>query len=71
MTMAERIFGFILILIGVLSLVFNKQSAQMYVEFQKGWGLEKNAYSVGRLISIFGGVFMVLIGLLMLVVKPG
>ena len=69
-TMTERIVGFIFILIGVLSLVFNKQSAKMYVEFQKGWGLEKNAYSMGRFISIFGGVFMVLIGLLMLFVKP-
>jgi ABC-type nickel/cobalt efflux system permease component RcnA len=67
--MAERLVGLISILVGVLSLVFNKQSAQGYVEFQKGWGLEKNAYSVGQFISIFGGAFMVLIGLLMLVAK--
>ena len=59
-------FGIIFIVVGIFSLVFNKQSAQMYAEFQKGWGLGENAYSVGRFISIFGGALAVFIGVLML-----
>ena len=52
-------------LLGSPSSIYNKKSGDSYAEFQKGWGLEgPSAILIGRLISIFGGLMLVAIGLL-------
>ena len=61
------ILGSILLLIGVLSIVYNKRSAE---EYAQNWGRAlKNGYAVGRFISIFGGILLVLVGLLFIFVR--
>lgn len=55
-------------MLGALSIIYNKQGADRYAEFQKGWGLEgRTAILVGRLISILGGLLIIGIGLLIIV----
>ena len=52
-------------LLGSPSSIYNKKSGDSYAEFQKGGGLEgRSAILIGRLISIFGGLMLVAIGLL-------
>jgi|KBSMisStaDraftv2_1062788.scaffolds.fasta_scaffold555177_2 hypothetical protein len=60
-----KILAIAFMLLGSLSIICNKKSGDSYAEFQKGWGLEgRSAILVGRLISIFGGLMLVAIGLL-------
>ena len=60
-----KILAIAFLLLGSLSIVYNKKSGDSYAKFQKGWGLEgRTAILVGRLISIFGGLMFVAIGLL-------
>jgi hypothetical protein len=62
-----KILGVAFLLLGTISIIYNKRSADRYAEFQKGWGLEgRNGVVVGRLISILGGLMFVVIGLLCL-----
>jgi len=65
---SEMLFGTLFVLFGVVCIVLNKRSGKMYAAFQKGWGLGESAFTVGRLISIFGGVMAVIIGLIMILV---
>ena len=61
------ILGIIFLLMGILSIFYNKQGAEGYVQFQNGWGLDRQrAILVGRLIGIFGGVMFIGIGLLLI-----
>jgi uncharacterized membrane protein len=63
------IIGIIFVLMGLLSLIYNKRSAREYAET---WGRRlKHGYALGRFISIFGGILLVLAGLLMLVARAG
>jgi uncharacterized membrane protein HdeD (DUF308 family) len=64
----ELMLGIAFIAWGLICIIFNKRSGRMYVEFQKGWGLGKSAYAVGRFISICGGAIALLIGLMMIFV---
>jgi uncharacterized membrane protein len=60
----HQFVGIIFILVGFLSLIFYKRSAQ---EYATTWGRRlKHGYAVGRFISIFGGILLLLGGLLML-----
>ena len=60
----NQFLGIILLLLGFLSLIYNKRSGREYAET---WGRRlKNGYAVGRFISIFGGTLLLLAGLLML-----
>jgi ABC-type nickel/cobalt efflux system permease component RcnA len=62
--MAEIIVGIIFLLMGTLSLIYNKRSAQAYAET---WGRRlKHGYAIGRFISIFGAILLLLAGVLML-----
>lgn len=65
---SEMLFGTLFVLWGVVSIVFNKRGGKWYAAFQKGWGLGKSAFSVGRFISVFGGLMFVIIGLIMIFV---
>ncbi len=59
------IVGVIFVLMGLLSLIYNKRSAREYAET---WGRRlSHGYKVGRFVSIFGGALLLLVGLLMLV----
>jgi len=61
------IIGPLVILLGLFSIITNKRGAESYAEFQKGWGLQGNtALLVGRLLCIFGGLFLIGVGLLMI-----
>ena len=65
----EQITGGIIFLLGILSLIYNKRSAQDYSET---WGRRlKHGYAVGRFLSIFGGLLFMLLGILMLFVRRG
>jgi uncharacterized membrane protein len=67
--MTQTIVGIILLLIGFLSLIYNKQSAQ---EYAGTWGRSlKRGYTVGRFISIFGGALLMIAGALLLVSSLG
>lgn len=58
------ILGILLILLGSVSIVCNRQGAKSYVEFQKGWGLQgSTAFIIGRLLGIVGALVMVGVGL--------
>lgn len=58
------LLGILLILLGFISIVYNRQGAKSYVEFQKGWGLEgTTAFIIGRLLGIVGGLGMMGVGL--------
>ena len=62
--MSQIVGGFILLLIGLLSLIFNKRSAHDYSET---WGRRlKHGYAVGRFISIAGGGLFLCLGTLLL-----
>jgi hypothetical protein len=62
--MSQVIVGVIFVLMGFLSLIYNKRSAREYAET---WGRPlKHGYKVGRFVSIIGGTFLVLVGLLLL-----
>lgn len=61
------ILGGALLLIGGLSIAFNERSARQYA-LKWGRGL-KNGYTVGRIVSIGGGIFFVLLGLLFIFVQ--
>ena len=55
--------GVAFLLLGTISIIYNKRSADRFAEFQKGWGLEGHtAVVVGRLISILGGLMFVVVG---------
>jgi uncharacterized membrane protein len=59
--------GSVLVLMGLLSIAYNKRSAEQYAH---NWGRAlKNGYKVGRFISIAGGIFFLLIGLLFIFVR--
>lgn len=61
---SQIIFGIILLLIGFVSLIDNKRSAQDYAD---SWGRRlKHGYAVGRFISIFGGTLFLFVGTLLL-----
>ena len=61
------ILGVAFLLLGTLSIIYNKQGAHSYAEFQKGWGLEgRSALLIGRLIGILGGLIFVGLGLLII-----
>jgi ABC-type nickel/cobalt efflux system permease component RcnA len=61
----SQIVGIIFLLLGLLSLIYNQRSAREYAET---WGRRlKHGYAVGRLISIVGGILLLLVGLAMLV----
>ncbi len=58
--------GVLFIIVGLLSIVYYKQGAELYAEQQKGWGLEdKRAIVVGRFIGLFGGFLLLITGVLM------
>lgn len=62
--MSQLIVGIILLLIGLLSLIYNKRSAQEYAET---WGRRlKHGYAVGRFISILAGAVLLIVGTLLL-----
>ena len=62
--MGQILVGIILLLIGLLSLIYNKRSAQEYAET---WGRRlKHGYLVGRFISIIGGALLLFGGTLLL-----
>jgi len=62
-----KVLGIIFLLLGILSIFYNKRGAESYAEFQKGWGLERpRAILVGRLIGIFGGGMFVALGLFLI-----
>jgi hypothetical protein len=62
-----KFLGFFFLLLGALSIIYNKAGANSYAEFQKGWGLEGHrAIFVGRLIGILGGLILASLGLFML-----
>jgi hypothetical protein len=62
-----KFLGLFFLLLGSLSIIYNKAGANSYAEFQKGWGLEgQRAIFVGRLIGIMGGLLVAGLGLLML-----
>jgi uncharacterized membrane protein HdeD (DUF308 family) len=62
--MSQLIVGIILLLIGLLSLIYNKRSAQEYAET---WGRRlKHGYTVGRFISILAGAVSLIVGILLL-----
>lgn len=63
--MEKSIVGSIFIVIGVVLIFSNRLGGRMYIEYGKGLGI-KNPNSVGRFISIFGGVVSVFAGLLIL-----
>jgi hypothetical protein len=61
------ILGSVLLLMALLSIVYNKRAAEQYAQT---WGRAlKNGYNVGRFISIGGGVFLLLLGLLFIFVR--
>jgi len=66
---SEMFFGALFVLWGIVCIVFNKQGGKMYAAFQKGWGLGKSAFAVGRFISVLGGLMFVIIGLIMILVR--
>ncbi|HEX6716314.1 MAG TPA: hypothetical protein VF088_04350 [Pyrinomonadaceae bacterium] len=60
-----KILGTMFLILGTVSIIYNKQSGQSYAAFQKGWGLEgRTAIVVGRLIALIGGFLFMVIGLL-------
>lgn len=62
-----KIAGFAFLLLGTLSIIYNKQGAHAYSEFQKGWGLEeRTAILIGRLLGLLGGLLFVGLGLLII-----
>jgi hypothetical protein len=62
--MSQIMVGIIFVLMGVLSLIYNKRSGRGYAET---WGRRlKHGYAVGRFISILGGALLLSAGLLML-----
>jgi len=65
--MGQTILAIIFLLIGILSLTYNKACAR---EWAQTWGRGiKHGYELGRFISIFGGIMFVLFGLLMMSAK--
>jgi hypothetical protein len=65
-SVGEIILGGLLLVIGVLSLAYNKRAAEQYAQT---WGRTlKNGYAVGRFVSISGGIFFLLLGLLFILV---
>ena len=61
------VLGSVLLLIGLLTIAYNKRSAEQYAH---NWGRTlKNGYNVGRFISIGGGIFLLLMGLLFIFVR--
>jgi uncharacterized membrane protein HdeD (DUF308 family) len=58
--------GTFILLMGILSIGYNKPAAEQYAQT---WGRTlKNGYAVGRFISIGGGVLLLLLGLLFIFV---
>jgi hypothetical protein len=67
--MGQIIVGIIFLLMGSLSLIYSKRSSRDYAE---SWGRRlKHGYAVGRFISVFGGILLLLAGLLMLFIRRG
>jgi putative Ca2+/H+ antiporter (TMEM165/GDT1 family) len=65
--MVEIIAGVIFLVIGILSVIYNRRSARNYAET---WGRRlKHGYAIGRLVSIFGGILFLLFAVLLLFVK--
>jgi len=63
-----KILGIGFLLFGAFSIIYYKQSAKSYAEFQKGWGLtERTALIVGRVIAVLGGLMLVGAGVLMII----
>jgi hypothetical protein len=63
----ETLVGILFLLIGTLSLIYNKRAAQEYAET---WGKRlTHGYAIGRFISLFGGVLFLLVAVLLLFVK--
>jgi len=63
----ETFVGVLFLVIGVLSLVYNKSAAQAYAET---WGKPlTHGYAVGRFISVFGGIFLLALSALLLFVR--
>ena len=61
------VLGSFLLLMGLLSIGYNKRSAE---EYAQTWGRAlKNGYNVGRFISIGGGIFLLVLGLLFMFVR--
>ena len=59
-----KILGIAFLLLGTLSIVYNKAGANSYAQFQKGWGLQgPTAILVGRLIGVIGGLMFAALGL--------
>ena len=62
-----KILGCAFLLLGTLSIIYNKHGAHAYAEFQKGWGLaERKAILIGRLLGLLGGLLFVGLGLLII-----
>jgi ABC-type nickel/cobalt efflux system permease component RcnA len=63
----ETLIGILFLLMGTLSLIYNKRAAQEYAET---WGKRlTHGYAIGRFVSVFGGLFLLLVGMLFLFVK--
>jgi hypothetical protein len=63
----ETLIGILFLLMGTLSLIYNKRAAHEYAET---WGKRlTHSYAIGRFISLFGGPFLLLVGMLCLFVK--
>jgi hypothetical protein len=62
---AETLVGILFLLMGILSLIYNKRAAQEYAET---WGKRlTHGYAVGRFISFFGGLLFLLVAVLLFV----
>ena len=60
--------GILFLVLGIVSIVYNKAGADLYAEFQKGWGLQGRAATVtGRLIGIIGALMFVVLGILLVI----
>jgi hypothetical protein len=63
----EILVGILFLLIGSLSLIYNRRAAHEYAET---WGKRlTHGYAIGRFISLFGGVLFLLLAALLLFVK--
>jgi hypothetical protein len=63
----ETLVGLLFLLIGTLSLVYNRRAAHEYAET---WGKRlTHGYAIGRFISLFGGALFLIGAVLLLFVK--
>ena len=66
-SLAGTIVGSLALLIGLLSIAYNRRAAE---EYARTWGRAlKNGYAIGQTISIVGGMLLLLVGLFCIFVR--